>query len=131
MDVVQYYQKVLKEGGEGLVLTSPESLYEASKSRSKNRVKLKGRNDAEGVVKGYNLGYKRDPSYMKSLILTRGNNTSYQGPDFNLGIGFKMDQRKDYKKMFPIGTLVTFSYREYASSGKPKEGRFVRVRQDI
>ena len=121
--IVDFYNKVLKKGGEGLVITDPTSLYDTSKKRSPQRVKLKGRNDAEGKVVGYNLGGKR--GLLSSLQV------KFKGKTFNLGIGFKDDQRNNYKKLFPTGTQVTFSYREMGDGGKPKEARFVRVRGDL
>ena len=121
--IVDFYKKVLKKGGEGLVITDPTSFYDTSKKRSPQRVKLKGRNDAEGKVVGYNLGGKR--GLLSSLKV------KFKGKTFNLGIGFKDDQRNNYKKLFPTGTQVTFSYREMGDGGKPKEARFVRVRGDL
>jgi DNA ligase-1 len=121
--IVDFYKKVLKKGGEGLVITNPESLYDTSNKRSHQRVKLKGRNDAEGKVVGYNLGGKRG--------LLRSLRVEFKGETFNLGIGFKDDQLNNYKKLFPKGTQVTFSYREMGDGGKPKEARFVRVRGDL
>lgn len=119
--ILDLYTNVLKNKGEGLVLTDPDSLYQTDGKRSKNRVKLKGRNDSEAVVIGYKLGGKMG---MKSLEV------DFEGVIFNLGIGFTRVDRENYLNVFPMGTVVKFSYRELAVSGKPKEARFVSIRND-
>ena len=121
-DIVTFYKKVLEKGGEGLVITAPDSIYDAGKKRSNERVKLKGRNDAEGEVIGYNMGGENG---LKSLHL------AFNGITFDLGIGFKHVHRQHPTAYFPLGTMVTFSYRELNENGKPKEARFVAVRCDI
>jgi poly [ADP-ribose] polymerase 2/3/4 len=117
--VFKMWKDVIKKKGEGLVLTSPNSKY-GSKTKSSTRIKLKGRNDDEGKVIGYNLGGKIGT--MKSLII------NYKGVKFNLGIGFKKTDRNNYAQLFPIGTLIKFSYRILSKNGKPGEARFVGIR---
>jgi DNA ligase 1 len=120
--ILAFYRDVLGKSGEGLVITNPTSKYDAGKKRSNERVKLKGRNDAEGEVIGYNMGGKKG---LRSLDI------AFNGITFHLGIGFKNVERENPETYFPIGTMVTFSYRELTKNGKPKEARFVRVRGDI
>jgi ATP-dependent DNA ligase len=61
----EFYKKTISSGGEGIVLTKGSSLYVPNSSRTSNRLKLKGRNDMEGRVVGYNLTGDR----LKSLII--------------------------------------------------------------
>jgi len=124
-DILVFYEQVLQEGGEGLVLTDPNSLYDSSGKRSASRVKLKGRNDMEGTVGGYNV---KDDGKLKSLVVRMDN--GIRVIDFNLGVGFKDVERSNYLTEFPLGTTVTFSYRGFGENGKPKEARFVWVRRD-
>ena len=121
--LLEHYQKILNKNGEGLVITDPNSVYQVDGKRSSERVKLKGRNDSEGIVIGYKLGGKIGE--LKSLEIDFG------GIIFNLGIGFNKNERENYKKIFPKGTIVKFSYRDLSSSGKPKEARFIEVRKDL
>ena len=121
--LLEHYQKILNKNGEGLVITDPNSVYQVDGKRSSERVKLKGRNDSEGIVIGYKLGGKIGE--LKSLEIDFG------GIIFNLGIGFNKYERENYKKIFPKGTIVKFSYRDLSSSGKPKEARFIEVRKDL
>ena len=118
------YRQVISEKGEGLVLTKASSLYIPEK-QSYQRVKLKGRNDTEGVIVGYHLNDK-DPNLLKSLIVRMDS-----GVQTRIGIGFTNVQRKNYKKLFPLGKLAKFSFRELTQSGQPKQSRFITIRQDL
>ena len=118
------YQQVISEKGEGLVLTKASSLYIPEK-QSYQRVKLKGRNDTEGVIVGYHLNDK-DPNVLKSLIVRMDS-----GVQTRIGIGFTNVERKNYKKLFPLGKLAKFSFRELTQNGQPKQSRFIAMRQDL
>ena len=123
--ILENFTRIERIGGEGLVITNPDSMYSEGGGRQKDRVKLKVRNDTEGIVVGHNL--KKDGSELKSLIVQLPNSKV----KFNLGIGFKETQRKHWRTLYPKGTEVSFSYRGLSKSGKPKEARFVRVRSDV
>jgi hypothetical protein len=118
--ILAFYRDVLGKNGEGLVITNPDSKYDAGKKRSNERVKLKGRNDTEGKVIGYNMGGKIGK--LRSLVVR------FNGIEFSLGIGLKKFHREDPETYFPIGTLVKFSYRELTPNGKPKDAHFVEIR---
>ena len=118
------YRQVLSEKGEGLVLTKASSLYIPEK-QSYQRVKLKGRSDTEGVIVGY-LRNEKDPRLLKSLIVKMDN-----GVETRIGIGFTTMERKNFQKLFPLGKLVKFSYREFTDNGQPKQSRFIGIRQDL
>ena len=117
--ILEFYKKAINRGEEGIVLTNPQSFYQTKKSP--DRVKLKGRADLEGVLIGFNLNEK---GLMKSMII------KFRKIKFNLGIGFKAYDRKNYKKLFKIGSLIKFSYRSFGSNGRPKEARFVSIRHE-
>lgn len=112
---------VTRRGGEGLVLTHPDSLYE--KKRSNLRVKIKPRQDAEGVVLARKL---RSDGSLKSLKIAPYGRFRFK--PFYLGTGFTVKQRKSHRKLFPARTVVTFSYRELTIGRKPKEARFLKIR---
>ena len=121
-DILKFFHKVTyDQGGQGVVLTRPGSFYVSGKSR--DRLKLKKREDTEGRVVGYNL---RDDGDLKSLLVKM----EKTGAVFNLGIGFSDKVRHDYKTIFPMNTLIKFSYREITTSGKPKQARYVGLRLD-
>jgi DNA ligase-1 len=122
-EIYQFYKKIVYDhAGQGIVMTKPESFYTPGGRRTGDRVKLKRREDTEGDVVGYN----DDGSRLTSLLVKMDN-----GVIFNLGIGFTNEERIGYKKIFPIGTKVKFSYRELTDGGKPKQARFVEHRLDV
>ena len=116
--IYKKWKSVLNSGGEGLVLTDPTSLYRPMK-RTNDRVKLKGREDTEGTIQGFNTSDNK----LRSLKLKLKN-----GQTFNLGIGFSNEEREKYQRMFKLGDHVKFSYRSLSSDGRPKEARFVGKR---
>ena len=125
--IMAKWDKIIKDSGEGIILTKPDSVYVEKNSRSPHRVKLKSRNDMEGRVIGFNKETSGDrKGWLKSLRVRLSS-----GAEFNLGIGFTNEQRKHYNQYFKKKTLVSFSYRGLSENGKPKEARFVRVRKDI
>uniref|UniRef100_A0A6C0K2J7 DNA ligase domain protein n=1 Tax=viral metagenome TaxID=1070528 RepID=A0A6C0K2J7_9ZZZZ len=122
-NIWEYFKKITyDQGGQGIVITRPGSFYVPGGSRSNERLKLKKREDTEGIV----IGYNEDGMRLTSLLVRMVTNRAV----FNLGVGFTDKERHDYKKEFPIGSLIKFSYRELTDEGKPKEARFVQHRLD-
>lgn len=121
--VARELKRVVAAGGEGLVVTKASNRYKKrSRSRSRTRFKIKSRRDAEGVVVGRVL---RADNSLKSLRLrAHGRHRA----SFNLGSGFTTMQRRRHRTLFPVGTVVTFSYRNRTRHGKPTETRFLRQR---
>ena len=96
--IIHLYKKILDSKGEGVIITEPNSTYVEKSTRVSNRVKLKGRNDMEGLVIGYNLK-PTDPSRMSSLeveLLNEKKNPT--GIQFKLGIGFTNRDRHMFRK---------------------------------
>lgn len=111
--------QVVSEGGEGLMLRHERSVW--SPGRSKLLLKMKKLHDDEGEVIGYNAGEGRLTGMVGSLIVRT------RGVVFNLS-GLTDEQR--VAGAIPIGTIVTYKYREYTLSGVPKEARFWRIKSD-
>jgi DNA ligase-1 len=143
--VDDYLTDVLHQGGEGLVLRDPRSYWEPKRSRTMLKVKLE--NDAEATVIGYTWGRQTDKG---SKLLGRMGALvcSFRGLMFELS-GFTDDERimtplegadpdEGYNfpgqrtsnrwtnLSFPLGSTVTFKYRELSDGGIPKEARFWR-----
>lgn len=111
---------VLKAGGEGLMLHRADALYESG--RSDTLLKLKPWLDAEAVVVGHLPGKGKYVGQLGALRLRLPD-----GRQFNLGTGFTDAQRRDPP---PIGSLVTYRYRELTGSGLPRFASFVRRRDE-
>ena len=141
-------KEVVNQGGEGLILRAPHSIWKPE--RVHTLLKYKPFIDDEGTVIGYTFGRKTDLGSkhlgrMGALIL------DYKGKRLELS-GFTDEERRfttmittsNYiEKMgelhegdevnidiwnpsFPIGSTVTFRYRELSDTGIPKEARYLR-----
>lgn len=113
--------KVVQDGGEGLVLHRGASLYHAG--RSGDLLKLKPYDDAEAKVVGYLPGKGKYNGMMGALLVELPDGTR-----FRIGTGFSDAQRRDPP---PVGSLVTFRYQGMTPAGKPRFARFMRVREDM
>jgi len=152
-DITLRLRDVLALGGEGIMLADPNSYWEAK--RSHHLVKVKPENDDEAIVTGYVWGRQTDKG-SKLLGMMGALVTDYKGKRFELS-GFTDNERKMcYKELkigghdhayvngcahpgedvdnafhnpeFPIGTVISFKYRELSDDGLPKEGRYWRKR---
>jgi ATP-dependent DNA ligase len=151
--------RVLAEGGEGLIYRRPFELYQCARTR--NMLKHKPLQDAEALVVGYYWG--KEPDMRKSLTGTAvgtrmgvmgGVLVEMNGKRFILsGTGFpfkdcqmvfketgtcaadvgienpgKPVSDDIYNPLYPLGSILTFTYRSYTNDGIPVEARFKRRR---
>lgn len=113
-------REVVKAGGEGLMLHRADAPYETG--RSDVLLKMKPWDDAEAVVIGHLPGKGRHAGQLGALRVR-----AEDGREFSLGTGFTDQQRRDPP---PIGTMVTYRYRDLTRSGLPRFASFLRVRVD-
>jgi DNA ligase-1 len=115
------HKKWVKEGAEGSMLRDPDSYYEHK--RSKSLLKVKDFMDDEVEVVGMEYGTGKLKNVMGHLIVKWAphckHSKKYKGT-FDIGSGFTDDQRKEWKKLYPPGTLLTIKYFEIQDSGKPR-----------
>jgi DNA ligase-1 len=114
-------QKVVSEGGEGLMLHRGASLYRAE--RNDDLLKLKPFDDAEARVIAYVPGKGKYQGQLGALLVETA-----QGLRFKLGSGFSDAERAAPP---PIGAIVTYRYRGVNQSGIPRFATFLRVRGDM
>ena len=108
----------VQAGGEGLVLHRADALW--APGRSSALRKLKPQPDDEARVVGHLPGKGRLRGRLGALLLEMPS-----GQRFALGSGFTDAQRADPP---PIGSLVTYRYRERTPQGVPRFASFLRVR---
>lgn len=113
---------IIANGGEGVVLTMPDMLW--TPYRVKYCMKHKTSRASEGFVTGYVPGQGKHKGRLGSLVL------SFNGKILKIS-GFTDEERENAKRLFPIGTRVSFKYRELSDEGVPKEARYLRVRDPI
>ena len=110
--------EVIKAGGEGLMLHRADAQY--TTGRSADLLKLKPWYDAEATVIGHQPGKGKFSGMLGALrVRTEG------GIEFMLGTGLSTATRRNPP---PIGTLVTYRYRELNSKGRPRFASFYRIR---
>lgn len=110
--------RVVRSGGEGLMLNRADARYRAR--RSDAIVKLKPAYDAEAVVVGYLPGKGKYQGMTGSLLVK-----TPEGVHFRVGSGLKDSDRHSPP---PIGSTITYGYSGKTSSGKPRFPRYLRVR---
>jgi DNA ligase-1 len=115
-DIPEKLAECIAEGGEGLMLRKPDSLYEFK--RTSSLLKVKQMHDAEAVVIGYEDGTGKYRGLCGSLMC------EYRGKMFKCGSGLTDEQRANPPK---IGTKITFGYFEIGISGVPRFPTFKRV----
>ncbi len=111
---------VVKNSGEGLMLHLADAPYVTG--RSDVLLKMKRLHDTEGVVVAHLPGKGKYSGMMGALQIEMPD-----GRRFKLGTGFTDALRKNPP---PPGSTVTYTYRDFTSSGLPRFASFLRVRTD-
>lgn len=130
-------ERILKLGGEGIVLRDPQSTW--LPKRLHTVLKYKPYKDAEGTLIGFTAGRGKYTGMIGALIL------DYKGKRLELS-GITDDEREFHKSpsaesipgkdmpkgtkasRFTVGESITFKYRELSDDGTPKEARYFRPR---
>jgi DNA ligase-1 len=119
--LLQRLEAVRKDGGEGLMLHRADAPYVTG--RSEVLLKVKPWLDAEARVVSHLPGKGRYAGLLGALRVEMPD-----GRQFSLGTGFSEGERHNPP---PVGTLVTYRYRELTGRGLPRFASFWRVRQDF
>jgi DNA ligase 1 len=114
------FDAIVKAGAEGLMLHLADAPYVTG--RSDVLLKLKPLLDTEATVIRQLPGKGKYVGKMGALELK-----TKDGLVFRLGTGFSDAVRENPP---PIGSLVTYTYREITPTGKPRFASFLRVRDD-
>ncbi|MDD2926284.1 DNA ligase [Rhodoferax sp.] len=109
----------VRQGGEGLVLHRASALW--APGRSSALLKLKPVPDEEARVLAHLPGKGRHAGQLGALLLELPD-----GQRFALGTGFTDAQRTTPP---PVGSIVTYRYRDRTPKGLPRFASFLRVRE--
>ncbi|WP_255658971.1 DNA ligase [Methylophilus sp. Leaf408] len=109
---------VVAKHGEGLMLHRADAPYLTGRNHA--LLKLKPQLDAEAIVIAHVPGKGKYVGKMGALLVEMPD-----GLQFKLGTGFSDAERANPP---PIGSQVTYTYRDITKKGKPKFASFVRVR---
>ena len=117
--LLERLHSVLQAGGEGLMLHRADAPYLTG--RSDALLKLKPWLDAEATVVGYRPGRGKYAGMMGGLQLV-----TPDGRHFILGTGFSDALRRQPP---PLGTQITYRYRELTRKGLPRFASYWRIRE--
>lgn len=109
---------IVQQGGEGLMLRTPKSIYQSG--RSDHLLKLKIRQDSEARVIAYQAGRGKYENMLGAVWVELEN-----GKMFKIGTGFSDKERQSPP---PIGSEITFSHQGFTESGLPRFASFERIR---
>ena len=129
------YKEIIKEGGEGIMLKDPLSPYEGK--RSNHLLKYKPNFDAEAIIIDYKPGQNKYSGMLGGFICRPLiNHDTYMSIDddddhiFSIS-GMDDEVRSSYKETHPIGTIISYEHSGKTDKGKPRFGRYTRLRNDI
>ena len=114
----QKLKEMTTAGGEGLMLHRADAPYMTG--RSDVLLKMKVWHDAEATVIGYQPGKGKHAGRLGALRVRTAD-----GVEFLLGTGLSDAERENPP---PIGSSVTFRYRDVTTRGLPRFASFYRVR---
>ena len=113
-------EKVVADGGEGLMLRDGRSFHRAG--RSDDLLKLKTYADAEAVVVAHLPGKGKYRGMLGSLLVEMPD-----GRRFKLGTGFTDVERRNPP---PVGATVTYKHAGTTVNGIPRFASFLRIRDE-
>ncbi|MFZ0917683.1 MAG: DNA ligase [Candidatus Udaeobacter sp.] len=112
--------RVVRLGGEGLMLRQPGSRYEPG--RSPTLLKVKPYDDAEATVLALEPGKGKFAGKLGALRVRTDD-----GREFSIGSGFTDAERETPP---PVGTIITYRFRGLTAKGLPRFPSYLRVRRD-
>lgn len=131
----EFYQNIIDNDGEGIMIKHPQSLYE--NGRSSYMLKVKPAFDREAIIIDYRGGEGKYTGHLGSFICRPlDNHDTYMSVNLNDDLIFTlsgMDDkiRNNYLKTHPKGTIITFECSGFTDKGVPRFGRYVRKRNDV
>jgi DNA ligase-1 len=143
--VEAFLQKVLDQGGEGVVVRNPHATW--TPKRHRGILKYKPFSDAEAMIVGFTSGRETDKGSKhlgrigalivdyggKRLELSGLTDIEREFASGEMGVFASANPGVDMPgwfqgRHFKVGQAVTFKYRELSDDGIPKEGRYWRRR---
>jgi DNA ligase-1 len=119
-ELLRRLDRVVRAGGEGLMLHRGDALYRAE--RSEALLKVKTHEDAEARVVAHLPGQGKYAGLMGALLVEGAD-----GRRFRIGSGFSDAQRREPPA---LGSWITYRFRGLHDSGLPRFATFLRVRSD-
>jgi DNA ligase-1 len=112
--------RIVRQGGEGLMLRRPESAYEGG--RSSTLLKVKPYDDAEATVIAHERGKGKFAGKLGALRVRADD-----GREFSIGTGLSDAERESPPA---VGTVITYRFQGLTAKGLPRFPSYLRVRRD-
>lgn len=131
----EYYENMLANGAEGVMIKRPECEYEDK--RSDNMLKVKPVYDEEAIIVDYTQGKGKNQKRLGAFVCKRLANMDThhvieEGEENEFSVsGMDDEVRENYKETHPVGTVITIEYSGKTASGKPRFARYMRIRDDV
>lgn len=121
--LINFYQKVIARGGEGLVIKYPGP-YEWK--RAKHWIKLKAQDSIDVRIKGFIPGTGKHEGKLGAIVYAYGRG------DAKVGTGFSDEQREDFwnRRDELLGKHMEVEFFKDTNLGTTRHSRFVRLRPD-
>jgi len=130
-----FYQEIIDNGGEGIMMKHPLTVYE--NGRSNYMLKYKPSFDREAIIIDYKLGSGKYKGLLGSFICKPLiNHDTYMSVDhdenhiFTLS-GMDDNIRHSFKESHCEGTIITYECSGFTDKGVPRFGRYQRIRDDV
>uniref|UniRef100_A0A6C0F523 ATP-dependent DNA ligase family profile domain-containing protein n=1 Tax=viral metagenome TaxID=1070528 RepID=A0A6C0F523_9ZZZZ len=134
-DLTHYYKQILDAGGEGIMLKHPIMPY--SHGRSSYMLKYKPVFDREAIIIDHKQGEGKYKGMLGAFVCRPLiNHDTYMTVDmddnhiFTLS-GMDDSIRSSYLQTHPVDTVITYECSGYTDKGKPRFGRYLRIREDV
>lgn len=124
----EYFNKIISTKGEGIMLRKAGSLY--SKKRTSDLLKKKPLHDAECIVVGYTAGQGKYNGKLGAFKCLGKSPTLNKYVEFRVS-GMDDSIRNSYKQTHPVGTIVTYNYKNTSKYGVPTPPSYIRKRDDL
>jgi DNA ligase-1 len=111
------HKSITKHKGEGSMLRKSRSPYE--NKRSGSLLKLKNVYDEDATIIEHEKGQGKYSNMLGKLVV-KWKTGKHKGVEFKVGTGLTDEERRNYKKHYPIGKTVRIQFTEIQSSGKPR-----------
>lgn len=129
-DIYAYYNKIVSEGGEGVILKNPDHVYECK--RSKNWIKLKEVNDCDLIITGWYPGEGKREGFIGGFYCEDLSGTV----KVKVGAGFTDQDLKDLSDNpdSQIGKVCAIQYNVIINDKNDNWSlflpRFIEIRDD-
>ena len=122
-DILKYYDEILAQGFEGIVIKNLNGIYECKRSYNWMKMKPVLSEDLEIVSIKQGTGKYE---YMLGAFICKLSN----GEMVNVGSGYTDEERYTFYDKSVIGKIIEVKYQEKTKDGSLRFPRFVRFRND-